>query len=352
MWSKIRVDPAELNLDAVLQCGQAFRWRSYKPGTWVLCMHNRVLHVQQTESHLLYKSFGPGNGVGDDELVRDYFNLDVSVNKLYTDWSTRDPKFHTKTAGIRILRQDPWETLCAFICSSNNNIKRISGMVAALATEFGTFVDAVDGVKYFDFPEPKALTKPGTEAKLRELGFGYRAKYITATAEKMLTKEQDYLHKLRTADVGETVVSLQEFAGVGPKVADCVALMSLDKHSIVPVDTHMYKIASRDYKMKVPSGAKAYTAVQQMFSELWGEYAGWAHSVLFTKDLGIDKNGVNVKPELVEEFEEVKKEIGLQELETGNIKKEITEITETKETGVKRKIRTQTTKRVKIEAAS
>ena len=71
------------------------------------------------------------------ELIRDYFNLDVNLTELYERWSAADAHFLKKAvrfAGIRMLRQDPWENLVSFICSSNNNISRISQMVVCLVS--------------------------------------------------------------------------------------------------------------------------------------------------------------------------------------------------------------------------
>lgn len=290
MWGKLKLDPVELNLAAVLRCGQSFRWRSIPgdEGSYSICMQNRVLFVRQDSEHLYYRSEGPGNSVSDSDLVRDYFHLKIGLKDLYSDWLKRDP-FHFKNVhlGVRILNQDPWETLCAFICSSNNNIKRISKMVEALCTEYGNHVATIDGHAYHDFPTAKQLAKcpEKTEQALRSLGFGYRAKYLAQTAVRMLELPEDHLLSLRSADTEEVINSLLEFSGVGPKVADCVALMSLKKHGIVPIDTHMYQIASRDYRLKVTQGARGYKDVQSKLKGIWGEYAGWAHSVLFAGDL-------------------------------------------------------------------
>lgn len=262
-------------------------------------MKNRVLLLRQEEQILYYASVGPGqDGLSDEDLVKDYFNLHVDLKKLYAEWS-KDKRFHGRLAGIRILRQDPWENLCSFICSSNNNIKRISKMVESLCSEFGPFIATVEGQKYYDFPSPQVLAADSVEAKLRELGFGYRARYINQTA-KMVSEMKDgldYLGSLRAEDYTSARTALLAFSGVGPKVADCVCLMSLDKHDCVSVDTHVWQIATRDYRLKAKNNPKGHSAIQKYFQSLWGEYAGWAHSVLFAADLSDLKNGINIKAE-------------------------------------------------------
>lgn len=95
--------------------------------------------------------------------------------------------------------------------------------------------------------------------------------------------------KLPQCTYKEAHEQLLQLAGVGPKVADCVCLMGLGWGEAVPVDTHVWQIAQRDYKFgktKTKTFNKAmYDAVGDHFRELWGKYAGWAHSVLFTADL-------------------------------------------------------------------
>ena len=80
-----------------------------------------------------------------------------------------------------------------------------------------------------------------------------------------------------------------KLSGVGPKVADCICLMGLGWGEAVPVDTHVWQIAQRDYKFgrgKHRTLTRAtYDAVAEHFRSLWGDEAGWAHSVLFAADL-------------------------------------------------------------------
>ena len=148
----------------------------------------------------------------------------------------------------------------SFICSSNNNIARISQMVEKLCIHYGPFVAAVGGRAYHDFPSPEALAGKGVEENLRRLGFGYRAKYIHQTAMIVSQdREHGWLDSLSNPespafgvktkaggemkpegrqgyrDAHEKLLSLQ---GVGPKVADCVCLMGLGWGESVPVDTH------------------------------------------------------------------------------------------------------------------
>ena len=208
-------------------------------------------------------------------------------------------------------------------------------MVHKLCINYGPLLGHLDDEPYHDFPQPEALAKDGVEAKLRSLGFGYRAKYLHQTACIITSKPYGWLDSLRNPEspvlgvkpstagdwkaegregyrtAHEELLNLQ---GVGPKVADCVCLMGLGWGEAVPVDTHVWQIAQRDYKFgkgKHASLTKAtYDAVGAKFRSLWGKEAGWAHSVLFTADLRAFSERLTAKVEKKTEDVEVKKEGG------------------------------------------
>jgi N-glycosylase/DNA lyase len=272
----------------------------------------------------------PNNDDDTAFLVKHYLNLEPDLAALYSQWSGADPNFRKKApkfAGVRILRQDAWEALIGFICSSNNNIIRISQMVDKLCLHYGPLVGHLDGAPYHDFPLPSALTGKNVEGHLRELGFGYRAKYIHRTAVIVANERlPGWLESLRNPEspvlgtkaspagkltpegrdayraAHEALLQLQ---GVGPKVADCVCLMGLGWGEAVPVDTHVWQIAQRDYRLgkgKHSSLTKTtYEAVANHFRKLWGKEAGWAHSVLFTADLKAFSERLAAKVEIKEE---------------------------------------------------
>lgn len=244
-----------------------------------------------------------------EDLLRHYFSLDIDLASLYQQWSRDDPNFRKKApkfTGVRILNQDAWEALICFICSSNNNISRISQMVHKLCKHYGTLIGHIDGEAMHDFPTPESLNEKKVEAHLRELGFGYRAKYIADTA-RIIAQEKPlaWLDSLRNPDFPafnavavvdgsqstykDAQAALLSLTGVGPKVADCVCLMGLGWGESVPVDTHVLQIAQRDYRFgkKGPKtmNKAMYDAIGDHFRSIWGKYAGWAHSVLFTADL-------------------------------------------------------------------
>ncbi|KAJ9657077.1 8-oxoguanine glycosylase ogg1 [Neophaeococcomyces mojaviensis] len=330
-WAKLPVTLTELCLATTLRCGQSFRWKQCDDQSWTCVLRGRILQLDQDESHLKYRSIWPitdsvpptppasiaPEDLDDSkELLRHYLNLTPNLEDLYRQWSESDRNFQKKAprfTGVRILRQDAWEALVGFICSSNNNIIRISQMVDKLCMHYGRYIATFEGRRYHDFPPPNALTGDTVESHLRELGFGYRAKYIAQTARMIANdKGHAWLDSLRNPEsptygqapraagemkpegrdgYREAHEKLLELQGVGPKVADCVCLMGLGWGEAVPIDTHVWQIAQRDYKFgkgKHSSLTKTtYDAVANHFRKLWGKEAGWAHSVLFTADLKV-----------------------------------------------------------------
>lgn len=229
------------------------------------------MSLRQDPTYLYYRTYNAKNDVDNDDksdnttvnLLKHYFNLTSNLTELYSQWSSQDPNFKKKApqfTGIRILRQDAWEALLSFICSSNNNISRISQMVEKLCLHYGPFIGTVDDRAYHDFPTPEALTGKEVEGRLRSLGFGYRAKYIYQTALIVANeREEGWLDQLRNPEAPafgadpqpggdvppegregyrEAHEKLLDLQGVGPKVADCVCLMGLGWGESVPVDTH------------------------------------------------------------------------------------------------------------------
>ncbi|XP_054634957.1 N-glycosylase/DNA lyase [Dunckerocampus dactyliophorus] len=338
IWKFIACEKSQLRLDLTLACGQSFRWRETSEGHWTGVVGGRVWTLTQTEDTLWYHVYekngrymdtGDGtanygvslneenksqmklreivkkeeeqavavtvqNDEEEEAMLRDYFQLNVNLRDLYRKWGAADPHFKKIAdifTGVRMLRQDPTECLFSFICTSNNHISRIQGMVERLCQARGNLLCQLDQTSYYDFPSLSALADNSVEACLRELGFGYRARFLQKSAKQILDNHgPKWLEGLRNVPYVEARDALRALPGVGTKVADCVCLMSLDKADAVPIDTHVWQIAKRDYKYTTVNEPKNITEklhkdIGDFFRKLWGPYAGWAQSVLFCADL-------------------------------------------------------------------
>ncbi len=344
-WIDLNVPPEELRPSATLTNGQCFNWmvvdtdespdainspRQSAWGThdakeWVGPLGDRVLSIKETPTTTLFRVLhGPTEGA--KEYLQEYFRLETPLSPLYEEWSktdTRLKKIATAIPGVRILRQAPLECMFSFICSSNNNIPRITKMLSSFRETYGNFMidiptqsssgndDGDDSLSIFSFPTLDSLTN-ATEDDLRAMGLGYRAKYIVGTRDLLQASGgEEFLLKLRSNDDCQAVQDeLTKFSGIGRKVADCVALFSLDQDDSIPVDIHVQHIASRDYDPTVLGQAKSltptiYKRVGDLFRTRFPSRAGWAHSLLFVAELPSFRSVLPL--DMVKEMDEWKK---------------------------------------------
>lgn len=212
---------------------------------------------------------------------------------MFSDSDERFAELAQHLSGARVLRQDPFECLIQFMCSSNNHISRITKMVDYVSS-LGTYLGEVEGFDFHAFPTLNQLSLV-SEQQLRDAGFGYRAKYITGTVNALQSKPEggeEWLYSLRTLELEDVISELSKLPGVGPKVAACIALYSLDQHHAIPVDVHVWRIAQK-YILPELAGSKLtqklHSRVAEAFVTKYGKYAGWAQAVLFIAELPSQK---------------------------------------------------------------
>ncbi|PAV75746.1 hypothetical protein WR25_11700 [Diploscapter pachys] len=243
----------------------------------------------------------------DRQVLEGYFQCRICLKELYKRWMEDG---HMKALldanqslkGIRILQQQPVETILSFICSANNHIQRISKMVNRLCVLYGKELETVEdstedtaiAEKHpylkFDFPSLEQLSKntDKMEETLRKEGFGYRAAYIRNTAIHLSKLGEEELLKWRSEKADSARQKLLELSGVGPKVADCIALMAMQKHEVVPVDTHVFEVTRKIYLPKLSGkslNANLHKEIRNFYIEKFGPHAGWAQAVLFNAQL-------------------------------------------------------------------
>ncbi len=253
------------DLEQIFTCGQSFRFFRTETG-WAGCAMGKYLELQQSRDKLTLRN------VTDEEFEtvwKPYFGLDedyVSMNLALR--SDDDPYLKSAAragCGIRILRQDPWETLCTFILSQNNNIPRITQMVAALSERYGEKIGGVGD--HYAFPDAKTLYENASVEGLKALKFGFRAKYVIAAAEAVACGRID-LKALEEMDFESAKEVLCTLPGVGPKVASCALLYGFHRMEAFPVDVWMQRILDTRYPEGLDVGklgGNAGLAQQYMF---------------------------------------------------------------------------------------
>lgn len=221
---------------------------------------------------------------GTEADFRRLFRLDWDAGRVRAEILRRGPEVEPYLGaleGLRLMRpSDPVETFFSFLCTPNNNLPRIVTMVAALS-DYGPFIE---GTELRRFPEPEAVAAI-PEVELRRRKFGYRAATIPRAAQELVRRGgRGYLERLKTVPYEEAHAALASFHGIGPKLADCIALFALHHTCAVPVDTHLWHAATRLYFPEWSQAAITdlkYKAVSAHFRGRFGDLAGWAHQHLF-----------------------------------------------------------------------
>ena len=300
-WTRLASTGA-LRIAPTLTNGQTFTWRPTADGEFLGTLGHRVFALREFGGDVEFAEYSSAGAsvaalASGSSLLYDFFQLSVALSPLHAEWAAADARMAAIVAalpGVRVLRQPPWECLVAFICSSNNNIARISLMLDRLREALGEPIGriaAVDGGERVVRAFPTILALGGAkEADLRALGCGYRARFLRESAIAIAARGgDDYLTSLRSQPRDAVQNALLGLTGVGRKVADCVALFSLDKASVVPVDTHVWTIACRDYDATLVEAKsltpRVYDRVGDLFRMRFSDHAGWAHSLLFTAEL-------------------------------------------------------------------
>ncbi|PKA46962.1 N-glycosylase/DNA lyase OGG1 [Apostasia shenzhenica] len=306
-WHPLDVPRSELSLPLTLPTGQTFRWRQTGPSQFTGVIGSHLVSLKHDDrdacggvSFFLHASSSfcsSSSTSAARSAIWDYLNLDISLGEMWRGFALADRRFDELSrrfgGGARVLRQDPVECVMQFLCSSNNNIARIDKMVGVLSS-FGEYLGTVGGYPFHEFPSLERLSVV-SEQQLRDSGFGYRAKYIVSAVRALQAKPGGgiaWLASLRCMELHDIIEALSTLPGVGPKVAACIALFSLDQHHAIPVDTHVWKIATR-YLIPELAGAKLTARnsalVAQAFVTRFGRYAGWAQNVLFISELPSQK---------------------------------------------------------------
>ncbi len=261
-------------ISQIFDCGQCFRFDPIGETSFEGVAFGRYIRFSQTSPDTLEIH---GSSTEEYERVwRHFLALDADYSKIRADIASRferashgkDPIMKTAMeygSGIRILRQEPWETLCSFIISQNNNIPRIKKLIAALSEKYGEPIKRGERT-FYAFPTPEALVEAGVEG-IFELKTGFRAGYIYDAAKCVSEKrlELDMVMKMSPDEAMDTLCAVK---GVGPKVASCVMLFGLGMTSAFPIDVWIKRVIAKYY----PDGLDI---------KALGEYAGIAQQYLF-----------------------------------------------------------------------
>ncbi|MEM2123771.1 MAG: DNA glycosylase [Methanolinea sp.] len=265
----LALDPGQpFDLDLTLSCGQVFSWEKVGD-TWRGVVGGNAVRVAQRGDRLVY------SGVP-RRFVRDYFALDVDLPSILSEIDI-DPvigRAISRCAGLRIVRQPPWECLASFICATYASIPGIRKRVSLLREYLGEPVPGGEPGLHA-FPSVDAVARAGDDL-IRRCRLGYRARYLAETA-RILSGRPGWAEEIASLPSPEARRELQKLPGVGMKVADCVLLFSLGKGEAFPVDIWIKRAVEELY-----FGGQTMPIKQVYdFGKRFGKYAGYAQEFLY-----------------------------------------------------------------------
>ena len=263
MAACLRTHP--FSLSDTLECGQFFRFTKVMD-TYLVQSSNRIFSLYQKGDSLFYE------GVEESFLIH-FFRLDEDLDSILKEID-RDTMIHQtiqKYRGLRLIRQDPWECLISFLCSSAKAIPHIRSMIEALCKSIGKKVFYGNYLGY-GFPEPHCLGDP---CQLESVRAGFRTAYLVK-ASRCIDRNQ--LLALKGLSYRDARKRLMTLSGVGKKVADCTLLYSLDFLEAFPIDTWIKKGLQKVYFGRRRVGEKE---MEEFVSNHFGPYAGYAQLYLY-----------------------------------------------------------------------
>ena len=289
----------DFDLNHIFDCGQCFRWKREADGSYTGTAFGRIANFS-------YFPAAAGRRGGrlvavncsEEEFEKvwsPYLDLGRDYGQIKKRLRAGD-EIMTKAveygSGIRILRQELWETTLSFIISQNNNIPRIRGCIETLARRYGKPLGFFRERQYFAVPEAEVVAEL-EEKELRDCGLGYRAPYLLATARQFMDAGGPDRVAQRLAGSEDPAAELEQFRGVGPKVANCIALFAVQKYDAFPIDVWVRRVMSRLYHMD----EKDVKAMKNYAAEHFAGYGGFAQQYLFYYIRGLSRSAFMQEPE-------------------------------------------------------
>lgn len=247
------------DIEQTLDCGQCFRWNKIGEKSYSGIAFGKYLEISQSENTVILHNC----------LKEDFENVWYNYFDLSTDYDTirqQLAKIHPVldeaqryAPGIRILKQEPWEALCSFIISQNNNIPRIKGIIDRLCNNFGEKISENN----YSFPTANVLNKL-TVDDLAPLRSGFRAKYIIDACNRVASGELN-LDEIKTMPIEQARAELTKIKGVGAKVSDCTLLYGMGRKECFPIDVWIKKAMAVLFPELTPRAFRDYAGIAQQY---------------------------------------------------------------------------------------
>ena len=255
-------------------CGQCFRFDKVEGGRHEVefsgVAYRRAVSFAQDGDKLYVYGATPRDC---EDIWFKYLALDEDYDAIDRDILSRSDSPALRDAveygrGIRILRQEPWEAVCSFIISQNNNIPRIKKIIAALSEKYGEPL----GGGNFAFPTAKSLADAGV-TELFSMRTGFRAKYIADAAERVSDGRLDLASLPESTE--DCVKKLCEVKVIGPKVALCSLLFGFGRYDAFPIDVWIRRVMEKYFPADfTPESLGSFAGIAQQYLFFYERYLG------------------------------------------------------------------------------
>ncbi len=267
----VKIPAKDFSLVHTFDCGQCFRWNRDSDGSYIGVAGGRAARLMESGGEIIIKTENENDF---DDFWQNYFDIKRDYAQIKSAVAVNDIM---KAAveyggGIRILKQEFFETLISYIISQNNSIPNIKRVVERLCAAFGEPIEFEGEIRY-SFPSPEALAQREI-SDFRSLGAGFRDRYISGAAKLAASGEIGF-DALSAMPTQEARRELMKIKGVGNKVCDCVLLFSLGKYDLFPTDTWINKVMTDCF------GTDSVKAAKSAGESLFGGYSGFAQQYLF-----------------------------------------------------------------------
>lgn len=272
-----------INIETTINSGQVFLWNNIED-RWIGVDGQDLLILKQSPFSAKSSSGNTDNFLRKNDNLKKIL-AEISRDKIVGNAVKQSP-------GLRLVRQDPFQCYISFICSSNSSIQNIKSMLENLCIKFGTRQE-FDGYELYTFPKVEVLAN-ATMKDLINCRLGFRAKYVKEAAKAVDVGKIDFTW-LKKTDYYTALESLKKILGIGNKVADCIALFSLDKMEAFPIDRWTQRILLKYYKKffnsvtEKPMTEKKYEKLHEEIVEYFGPYAGYSQQFLFKMERDLNK---------------------------------------------------------------
>ena len=252
----------DFNIKHILECGQVFRFKPTDFGYKLYAGEHKADIICQKGTTKIFCKY--------PKFFENYFDLKKDYAKIKSDLKSDElvKRGIDYGFGIRILKQDPIETIISFIISANNNIPRIKTIIENICLHYGTKIN-----DYYAFPTLNQLSKIPLEF-FKEIKCGYRDKYLFESIKMLTEININELYKLPTVELKKELLKLK---GVGGKVADCILLFGFSRTDVFPTDTWIKKV----YVERTGDLKSSANKISEYFVNIFGENSGFAQQYLF-----------------------------------------------------------------------